>query len=1124
MASQTTSRVSRRKIQQYLHDFAFKDLFLEELGWNRLQETPFKVSVEDTLYVLRPLVEKCGVRVFVCDPDKQGKIPSDRLLRKIEHKLAYRGAYEQFIIYVDALREHQVWQWVKRDQGKAATSRINRYHKGQSGELLAQKLEMLAVRLEEEEHMHMLEILRRVTKAFDTERVTKKFYDRFQLEHTAFLELIQGIEEQTDRAWYASLMLNRLMFIYFIQRQGFLDTKEAGKLDGDPRYLANRFQLVQQQRGKNQFHTFYRYFLLKLFHKGLNQRDHAPELEKLLGKVPYLNGGLFDIHVLERLHPEIYIPDEAFLRLFAFLDEFDWHLDNRPLHNDREINPDVLGYIFEKYINQKQMGAYYTKEDITDYISKYSLLPFILDETRRHCQVAFSAGGPIWMLLRENPDVYIYDTLKKGCELELPSEIAAGTSDAMQRVEWDRPALEAYALPMESWREVVARRTRYQEVRSALIAEQITSVNDLITYNLDIRYFAEDVITYCTSTDLLRALYESIAHVTVLDPTCGSGAFLFAALNILEGLYRACLERMQDLLEEREVLDAALPAEKLREQADLLYFRTILEQVGQHANRTYFIYKSIIVHNLYGVDIMEEAAEICKLRLFLKLVSQVETFADIEPLPDIDFNIRVGNTLVGFVSYEETRRVIEGRIIGKGSAKGEIAIQNRMLFDDRLERIEQKAQEVEQEFAAFRSYQTTLPQNAHEKTVHKQRLQQMLETLRTELDGYQAAAYGIDRSTQQATFAQWQQNHRPFHWWVEFYGIMQRGWFDVIIGNPPYVEYSKIKERYQVQFYQTFACRNIYAYTMERSLGLMRQQARFGMIVPVSSVSAESYQALNALFLPYLRWISTYSNRPAKLFAGVEQRLTILLAQTDLQASVLTSPYQHWYEAEREHLFHMLTYCPASSWQYTGMPIKSGHAVAEQIFARLSRQKALQHMLAPNSAASGVWVHDGPTYWVRALSFEPNPGLKSQRSDHYHRIPARTQAEASMLSALLSSSTFYLFYKLVSNCRDLGHKEWLQFPFERPETAKELRLVQLGKGLAERLQITAAKRTRHYASGAIVYEEYYPARAKDILDEIDRVLASHYGFTAEELDFIIQHDLKYRMGRHPESEESEVSQ
>ena len=73
----------------------------------------------------------------------------------------------------------------------------------------------------------------------------------------------------------------------------------------------------------------------------------------------------------------------------------------------------------------------------------------------------------------------------------------------------------------------------------------------------------------------------------------------------------------------------------------------------KHPSERYFILKSIVLNNLYGVDIMEEAVEICKLRLFLKLVSPTgKRYEQIEPLPDIDFNVRAGNTLVGFTSLE----------------------------------------------------------------------------------------------------------------------------------------------------------------------------------------------------------------------------------------------------------------------------------------------------------------------------------------------------------------------------------------------------------------------------------------------------------------------------------------
>ena len=261
---------------------------------------------------------------------------------------------------------------------------------------MAQKLEALAVSIDEENKLHMAEVAGRVARAFDVERVTKKFYDRFKLEHSTFLNFIQGIDSQADREWYASLMLNRLMFIYFIQRKGFLDTKSPGMLDGDANYLSNRLKWVQEQRGEDQFQTFYRYFLLKLFHDGLSKHEHSQELEALLGKVPYLNGGLFDVHMLERDYPEMNIPDEAFQQLFDFFDDYDWHLDDRPLRNDKEINPDILGYIFEKYINQKQMGAYYTKEDITEYISKNTIIPYIFEAAEQKCMIAFKPDGPVW--------------------------------------------------------------------------------------------------------------------------------------------------------------------------------------------------------------------------------------------------------------------------------------------------------------------------------------------------------------------------------------------------------------------------------------------------------------------------------------------------------------------------------------------------------------------------------------------------------------------------------------------------------------------------------------------------------------------------------------------------------
>ena len=645
--------------------------------------------------------------VFECPATgTDGHAPDYATRRKIQKQVA-KSAHEHFIIYTDTEKTTDVWQWVKRELGKPDACREHRYNRDeQSGESLIQKLQAIAFTFQEEEQLTLFEVTGRVGAAFYAERVTKKFYDRFKKEHDAFLKFLNGIPDEDMQKWYVSVMLNRLMFIYFIQKKSFLDNNEN--------YLHTKLT-ESQAKGTNRY---YKDFLCPLFFEGFAkpEAERSREMKRLLGKIPYLNGGIFQKHQLETLHGEsIEIPDKAFEQLFSFFEQYQWHLDDRPLKNDNEINPDVLGYIFEKYINQKQMGAYYTKEDITEYISKNTIIPFLFDKAKKACKIAFEGDASVWKLLQEDPDRYIYDAVKKGVDLDLPAEIAAGIADIPKRTDcWNTLTSEEYALPTEIWRETIARRQRCKTVQSKLANGEVIDINDLITYNLNIRQFAQDVIENCEGPELLRAFYKAITEVTILDPTCGSGAFLFAALNILEPLYEACLDRMQVFLDES--------TRKFKK------FPQILEDIKKHPNRRYFILKSIIINNLYGVDIMEEAVEICKLRLFLKMVAQLEDVKRIEPLPDIDFNIQAGNTLVGYATYDEVEEAITGRLD----------------FDNTIKRIKEKAEDVEKRFTLFRQQQTELGGDV--TSADKQALQNELIVLEDELNGYLAGEYGINSS------------------------------------------------------------------------------------------------------------------------------------------------------------------------------------------------------------------------------------------------------------------------------------------------------------------------------------------------------------------------------------------
>ncbi|MDP2828586.1 MAG: hypothetical protein Q8O37_08260, partial [Sulfuricellaceae bacterium] len=243
--------IDATRFQKLLNDFKLEQLF-NELGWDRASLKPQELPVSGETFILTAIAQKRGVAVLRCTPDGAGNIPPRPTLLKIE-KEAAKLAHEHLLVFADAAQTTLTWLWVSRAPGQPTATRSHTWHKGTSGESLRQKLNQIIWSLEEEEAITLTDVITGLKKAFGRDTVTKKFYERFSAEHEAFADFIAGLTGATDKAWYASLMLNRLMFVYFIQRKGFLD--------GNINYLADRMQRVRSEAGTGHFHSFYRQFL-----------------------------------------------------------------------------------------------------------------------------------------------------------------------------------------------------------------------------------------------------------------------------------------------------------------------------------------------------------------------------------------------------------------------------------------------------------------------------------------------------------------------------------------------------------------------------------------------------------------------------------------------------------------------------------------------------------------------------------------------------------------------------------------------------------------------------------------------------------------------------------------------
>ena len=595
-----------------------------------------------------------------------------------------------------------------------------------------------------------------IEDAFSIEAVSDEFYEKYKALLFNLADEIEKIAEkdQTVKEEFKSRnisilnfskkLLGQIVFLYFLQKKGWLGLKEGQKYgEGDRNFMRSLFNEAVN-RGKNFFNDYLEY----LFYDALSKKRETDYYDRFKTRIPFLNGGLFDpIAFYDWQKTDIVIPNNIFSDRkgdeegSGILDVFDLYnftvKEDEPLETEVAIDPEMLGKVFERMLEvteRKSKGAFYTPREIVHYMAQQSLIYYL--EAGLNKTVSYEKIGG------KQPEFFGNET--KGGQLDIVvenKEAALPRKDIETFIHYGEHIIDKDI--------AVAEGKLKETAKNQQIPESIRNNAD--------------------------AIDRALENIKICDPAVGSGAFPVGIMN------------------------------------EIVKLRQLLTPFLKHPDkekRTAYRFKSNAIQNsLYGVDIDAGAVEIAKLRLWLSMVVDEERIDAIEPLPNLEYKIVKGNSLI---------TIPDG-----------IAINNDL------------ANEIEKLIKAYYPI-TDKEKKQEQKKIIDNKIQKQLKFVSDEMVGYD-----IDFDFNLYF-------HEVFH---------EKGGFDAVIGNPPYVQLQKAlpnseklkyADLYKKQNFETFErTGDIYALFYEKGIEILKEHGKLTFITSNKWMRANYGKSLRKFLSKY---------------------------------------------------------------------------------------------------------------------------------------------------------------------------------------------------------------------------------------------------------------------------------
>ncbi|ABK16110.1 Eco57I restriction-modification methylase domain-containing protein [Syntrophobacter fumaroxidans] len=593
--------------------------------------------------------------------------------------------------------------------------------------------------------------LAELEEAFNIETVTTEFFlkyrDLFIRTKEALDRVVRGdprIEaefeaKQVNTVDFAKKLLGQIVFLYFLQKKGWFGVgRDAPWGTGSRQFLR---ELFEQKHGR--YGNFFDDILEPLFYEALrNDRSHDDDYYSRFNcKIPFLNGGLFDpIDDYDWVHTNINLPDSLFSNQNrtaegdigdGILDIFDRYnftvKEDEPLEKEVAIDPELLGKAYEKF-NAIRPDNFEEYKQVLRSGKKG-------DENKFNKQfgVYYTPREIVHYMCRQSLINYLHTELGKDIVTHKKLFEKQTTMFGNQAKRGQLDCTIEYKLTPQISRKDIETLIHLGEQVSANEARVENKGKETVTYSYKL---PESIRKNAGPID------RKLADITVCDPAVGSGAFPVGM--------------MTEIVRTRNVLSTFIQEDK---------------------PTPYDLKRRCIEHSLYGVDIDAGAVEIAKLRLWLSLIVDEDDIKNIKPLPNLEYKIVCGDSLLGY-PYKP------------------------MGLDEVEKLKEQFLEEVN-------------PKRKKE--------------LRNRID---AAIYGLFKNTEKSLGYQVTMDFR-----TNFSEVFRtKGGFDVVVANPPYVRQEAIrhlKPKFK-KIFKDFYCgtADIYTYFYKCGVDLLKSNGHLCFIAP----------------------------------------------------------------------------------------------------------------------------------------------------------------------------------------------------------------------------------------------------------------------------------------------------